>query len=103
MLLVLGNHFLVVKEVLEILHEVDCLPEHIEYQPVCGQNYLYSHLPELEMYPIIVGIEWDTVWLCSQNLAHLSWLEGQTIQNHNQAILPSGWSSSFLHSLQGIT
>ena len=88
MSLVLGKHFLGVKEFLETLPVVDCLPEHIDYQPVHGQKYLFSHLTELEMYQILVGIRWDTVWLCCQNLAHLSWLEGQTIQCCNQAILP---------------
>ena len=64
MLLVLGKHFLGVKEVLEILLEVDCLPECIDYEPVHGQKYLFGHLTELEMYQILVGIRWDTVWLC---------------------------------------
>ena len=77
MLLVLGKHFLGVKEVLEILLKVDSLPECIDYQPLYGQKYLFSHLTELKMYQMLVGIEWDTVWLCCQNLAHLSWLEGE--------------------------
>ena len=74
--------------VLEILLEVDCLPEHIDYQPVCSQKYLCRHLTELEMYLILTGIEWDTVWLYCQTSAHLSWIGGQTTQCHNQAILP---------------
>ena len=82
--------------ILEILLKVDYLPEFIDYQPVHGQKYLCGCSTELEMYQIFVGINQDTVWLCCQNLAHLSWLEGQTIQCHNQAILPS---SSLLHSL----
>ena len=85
---VLGTHFLGVKEVLEILLKVDCLPEHRDYQPVHGQKYLFGCLAELEMYQILVGIRQDTVWLCCQNLAHLSWLESQTIQCHDHAILP---------------
>ena len=64
MLLVLGKCFLGVKEVLEIVLKVDCLPEHIDYQPVHGQKYLYGCLTELEMYQILVGIRQDTVWLC---------------------------------------
>ena len=64
MLLVLGKHFLGVKEVLEILLKVYCLLEHRDYQPVCGEKYLFSSLAELEMYQILVGIGWDTVWLC---------------------------------------
>ena len=87
MALVLGIHFLEMKEALESLLKVDCLPECIDNQPVHGQNYIFSCLTELEMYQILVGIEWDTVWLCCQNLARLSWLEGQPIQFHNQAIL----------------
>ena len=87
MLLVLGKHFLGVKEVLEILLEADCLPECKDYQPVCSQKYLCVHLTELEMYQILVGIKQDTVWLCCQNLAHLSWHGGQTIQCCNQAVL----------------
>ena len=32
-----------VKEVLEILLEVDCLPEHTDYQPVhCQKNYMVT-------------------------------------------------------------
>ena len=61
MLLVLGNYFFRVKEVLEILLKVDCLPEHRYYHPVHGQKYLFSCLTELEMYQIIVGIRWNTV------------------------------------------
>ena len=53
MLLVLGEHFLGVKGVLEILLEVDCLPECIDYQPVHDQKYLYGCLTELEMYQIL--------------------------------------------------
>ena len=62
MLLELGKCFLGVKGVLEILLKVDCLPEHIDYQPVCGQKHLFSCLTELEMYQILVGIRWDSVW-----------------------------------------
>ena len=68
---------------LEILPKVYCLPGCIDYQPVHSQKYLYSCLTELEMYQILIGIEWDTVWLCCQNIAYLSWLEGQIIQCHN--------------------
>ena len=56
MLLVLGKGFVGVKQVLEILLKVDCLPEHIDYQPGHSQEYLCSHLTELEMYQILVGI-----------------------------------------------
>ena len=49
---------------------------------VHDQKYLYGQLTELEMYLILEEIEWDTVWLCCQNSAHLSWLGGQTIQCH---------------------
>ena len=52
------------EENLEILHKVDCLPDHIDYQPVHNQKYVFSHLPELEMCQILVVIGWDTVWLC---------------------------------------
>ena len=61
MSLVLGKCFLGVKDVLEILLEFDCLPEHIDCQPVDGQKKLFSRLTELEMYQILVGIGWDTV------------------------------------------
>ena len=67
MSLVLGKHFLGVKETLEILLKVDCPPECIDCQPVHGQKYLYGHLTELEMYPILPDIEWDTVWLHCQD------------------------------------
>ena len=52
--------FLGVKEGLEILFEVDCLPECIDFEPVHGQKYLFSHLTELKIYQILVGIRWDT-------------------------------------------
>ena len=55
-----GKHFLGVKEVLEILLKVDCLPERTDYQPVHSQNYLFGCLTELEMYQILVGIRQDT-------------------------------------------
>ena len=64
MSLVHGKHFLGVKEGLDILLEVDFLREHINYQPVCSQKYLYGHLTEFEMYQIFVGIKWGTAWLC---------------------------------------
>ena len=63
MLLIHWKCFLGMKEVLQILLEVDCIPEFIDYQPVHGQKYLFGHLTELEMYQILVGIRWDTVWL----------------------------------------
>ena len=46
-----------------ILLQVDYIPEHIDYQPVDGKKYLFGHLTELQMYQILVGIRWDTVWL----------------------------------------
>ena len=55
MSLVLGKHFLAVKEVLEILLEVDCVLEHIDYQPIHGQKCLFGHLTELKMYQILFG------------------------------------------------
>ena len=61
MLLVLGKLFLGVKEVLEILLDVDCLPECIDYQPAHRQKYVFGHLTELEIYQILVGIRQDTV------------------------------------------